>query len=147
VVIARSNGPEVRETMESDRILGSRVPKGSRELADAALGDIVARLATDEEAIATGHSIGSDCGTIKDVEKGARVDTRLLVGETELNRFCVLLGVESRGRFDLEALGNLVLELELGAEDVGGRPSLGEGKAVSFVGVFTLEVALDVGGF
>jgi len=51
--------------------------------------------------------------------------------------------VERGGGVELEALGDLVLELDLGAERVVGGPGLGDGQAVDFVRVFALEVAGD----
>jgi hypothetical protein len=75
---------------------------------------------------------------LEDVQNGAGVQARLLVGGAEKNRLGALLRVEDGGRLELEALGNLVLELDLGAERVGGGPGLSEGKAVDFVRVFAL---------
>jgi len=46
--------------------------------------------------------------------------------------------------FEFEALGELVLDLELGAEDVGGCPGVREDRSVFIVLVFRLEVAGDV---
>lgn len=59
----------------------------------------------------------------------------------------MLLGVKSGGSLQLEALGDLVVELDLVAERVGGVPRLGDGQAVSLVGVLALEVAKDVRRF
>ena len=72
---------------------------------------------------------------------------RLLVSSAEEHRLCVLFRVEGGGGVELEALGDLVLELDLGAERVVGGPGLGDGQAVDFVTVFALEVASDVGRF
>ena len=46
--------------------------------------------------------------------------------------------MEDGGGVELEALGDLVLELNLGAERVRGGPGLGEGEAVGLVGVLAL---------
>lgn len=72
---------------------------------------------------------------------------RLFIGRAEEDRLCVLLGVKSGGSLQLEALGDLVVELDLVAERVGGVPRLGDGQAVSLVGVLALEVAKDVRRF
>jgi hypothetical protein len=55
--------------------------------------------------------------------------------------------VERGDGVELEALGDLVLELDLGAERIEGGPGLSDGQAVGFVVVFALEVACDVGRF
>ena len=72
---------------------------------------------------------------------------RLLIGCTEEDRLCVLLGVENGGSIELEALGDLVVELDLVAKRVGGVPRLGDGQAVRLVGVLGLEVTKDVRRF
>ena len=72
---------------------------------------------------------------------------RLLIGRTEEERLCMLLWVENGGSLELEALGDLVLELDLVAERVGGVPCLGDGQAVGLVRVLALEVTKDVRRF
>lgn len=42
---------------------------------------------------------------------------------------------------ELEALGELVLNLELGAEKIGGTPSVREDGSILHVVVFALELA------
>ena len=49
-----------------------------------------------------------------------------------------------RGDVKFETLSELVVELDLGAEGVGGSPGLGESKAVKLVGIFCLDVTTDV---
>ena len=46
--------------------------------------------------------------------------------------------MEEGGGVELETLGDLVLELDLGAECVGGGPGLSDGEAVVLVGVLAL---------
>lgn len=72
---------------------------------------------------------------------------RLLIGRTEEDRLCVLLGLENGRSLELEALRNLVLELDLVAERVGSVPCLGNGQAVGLVGVLALEVTKDLRRF
>ena len=72
---------------------------------------------------------------------------RLLISRAEEDRLCVLLGVENGGSLELEALGDLVVELDLVAERVGGVPRLGDCLAVGLVGVLALEVTKDVRRF
>lgn len=84
---------------------------------------------------------------LEDVQHCASVEAWLLVGRAEVHRLCALVRVERGGGVELEALGDLVLELDLGAERVVGGPSLGDGETVDLVGVFALEVAGDVGRF
>lgn len=82
---------------------------------------------------------------LEDVQNCAGVEAGLLVRRAEEHRLCVLLREERGGGVELEALGDLVLELDLGAERVVGGPGLSDGQAVGFVGVLALEIASDVG--
>jgi hypothetical protein len=75
------------------------------------------------------------------------VKAGLLIGRTEEDRLCVLLGVDGGCGVELEALGDLVVELDLVAERVVGRPGLSDGQAVGLVGVLALEVTRDERGF
>ena len=72
---------------------------------------------------------------------------RLFIGRTEEDRLCALLGVKSGSSVELEALGDLVVELDLVAERVCGAPRLGDGQAVGLVRVLALEVAKDLRRF
>lgn len=49
---------------------------------------------------------------------------RLLVDGSQDGRLGGLSGVEGGSKVKLQALGNLVLELELSSENVGGGPTL-----------------------
>ena len=73
------------------------------------------------------------------------MEAGLLVGSAEEDRLDVLIGLEGGCGLELEALGNLVIELDLVAERVGGGPALSDGQAVGLVGVFALEVTGDEG--
>lgn len=55
------------------------------------------------------------------------MDRRLLVDGSEDGGLLGLGGVEGGSEVKLQALGDLVLELDLGAEDVGGGPGLKRG--------------------
>lgn len=68
VVVARSEGVEVAEAVESDSILRSSVADGSSVARNAALGDVVRRLSTDKEAVTANHGIGSESGSLYDVQ-------------------------------------------------------------------------------
>lgn len=71
--------------------------------------------------------------------------TRLLVDSIDECRLGALLRVEDAGHVELEALGDLVLELELSAEGVGGGPGLGDDETLLIVGILGLQVAIDCG--
>lgn len=75
---------------------------------------------------------------LEDVQNGAGVQTGLLVGSAKKHRLGVLFWVENGSGLELETVSDLVLELDLGTDNVGGGPGLSEGKAVMFVGIFAL---------
>lgn len=54
-----------------------------------------------------------------------------------------ILGVEARSEVNLEAIDDLVVELDVGEEGVRVVPALGKGKPVFAVGVLGLDVAED----
>jgi hypothetical protein len=91
-----------------------------------------------------------DVGTrayLEDIKESTAVEARLLVGGSEHAGLDVLLRVETGGQVELETLGHVVLELNLGAEDVCGRPCLSEDKPVRLVGVLGLDVTVDSRAF
>lgn len=84
---------------------------------------------------------------LEHVKDGARVETRLLVGRVEERALGTLVGKKGGVEIKLEALGNLVLELDGGAEGIRGSPGLGEGETVGLVGELGLDVTVNVAGF
>jgi hypothetical protein len=90
------------------------------------------------------------------------VEGRLLVDGSKDGRLLGLGGVKGGSEVQLQSLGDLVLQLDLGSEEVGGGPSLltsiskriqmegrgtylGEGQAVLEVDVLSLNVTSNGG--
>lgn len=71
------------------------------------------------------------------------MEAGLLVDSVEDSALGTLLRKESGGKVELETLGHIVLELDLGAEHIRGRPRLGEDEAVGLVEVLGLDIAGD----
>ena len=71
------------------------------------------------------------------------METRLLVDRVDDSGLVALLRGQSSVEVNFKALGDLVLNLDLVAEDVGGGPGLGEGQTVGLVGKLGLDVAVD----
>jgi hypothetical protein len=80
---------------------------------------------------------------LEEVNGSSGVKTRLLIDSMEGSTLVVLLRVQRSVQIKLETLSELVLELHLGFEDVGGGPGLGEGEAVLGVDVLGLDVPSD----
>ena len=64
------------------------------------------------------------CAYLEEVDGGLGVDSGVLEDGGDDGSLSVLLGVEGSSEVELEALGELVLELNLSSENVGGGPSL-----------------------
>ena len=78
------------------------------------------------------------------VKAGSGMITGLLEGQVEQTTVDSLLGVEARVCLELETLGELILDLELRAEDIGGSPSVRKNGSVFIVSIFGLEVTGNV---
>jgi hypothetical protein len=64
VVVARREGAQIGETMESDRVLGCRETCSGRVLGDTAFSDVVGCFGTSKETITTDHGVSSKCETL-----------------------------------------------------------------------------------
>ncbi|KAI3482094.1 hypothetical protein L1887_55225 [Cichorium endivia] len=143
VVVAGRVGRQVAEAVEGDGVVGGVEAGAEVVAAQLALLDVVAGLSTGEEAVAAEDGVGGEGGALEEVKVLAGVQTGLLVGRGEERVLGLLLGHERRDELELEALGDVVLELNVVAEHVGGGPGLGEGDAVLAVLPLGLEVAVD----
>jgi hypothetical protein len=86
------------------------------------------------------HIISASKSYLEHVKEGTTMETGLLVGSSNDSRLLAFLREERGSQVELEALGDVVLELNLGAEDVGGGPGLGEDEAVLPVDVLGLNI-------
>lgn len=143
VVVAGRVGGEVAETVKGNSVVRG-VEAGTEVVsAQLALLNIVAGLSTGKEAVAAEDGISSEGGTLEEVKVLASVKTGLLVGGGEESVLGLLLGDESGDKLELETLGDVVLELNVVAEDVGSGPGLGEGDTILAVLPLGLEVTVD----
>ena len=124
VVVGRGKGGEVAQAVEGDGVLGSREANSTGVAGDGARGDVVGGLGTDKEAVTANDSVGGEGGALEEVDSGAGVERGLLVDGSDNGRLLRLGGVQGGRNVELQALGDLVLELELSAEQVGGGPGL-----------------------
>lgn len=102
-----------------------------------------ARRAQQQHARRVGGAPDDGRTDLEEVEGRTGVEAALLVHGAEDSGLRALLRGEAGGEVELEALGNLVLELDGVAEDVGGGPGLGDGESVGLVGPLALDVAVD----
>ena len=71
------------------------------------------------------------------------MEAGLLVDGSKCSRLGATVASKGGVQVELEALGEVVLSLDLGAEGVGGGPRLGEDEAVGLVGVLCLDLAAN----
>ena len=79
----------------------------------------------------------------EEIKGGTSVESGLFVHSTENGGLLGLFWHERGIDVKLEALDDLVLELELTAEHVCGGPNLCESKAVLDIGILCLQVGVD----
>ena len=130
VVVVRGS-KDVQAVGGSDRsgVLGDAVTDGSGVLGDLSSLDIVANLGTGKEAVMADNDITVEGGALQQVEEGTSMEEGLAEVEVELRAFTTAGGEELSENLGLEAVGDGVVELDLGVEGVRGRPRLGQGQA------------------
>ena len=162
VVVRGREEVEVVETLEGDGVLGRAEADGGSVASDLALGDVVGRLRTEQEAVAANHGVRGESGALErrrvstrtredatkyrhleEVKEGAGVEAGLLVGGSDERALAGAVGGERGVQVELEALGKVVLGLDLGLDEVVGGPALGEDEAARLVGVLGLELAVN----
>ena len=129
--------------VESNRVLGGGVTGSGSKAGDVRSTDVVGEVTSDDEAVTADDDITGEGGALEEVEVGAGVEAELLVLNTDLGVLLALGGKEASGDVQLQALGDLVLKLDLGGEEVTGGPGLGDGQAVLEVDVLCLELTVD----
>lgn len=129
MVVAGSEDREVVGGGDGGRVLWKRVGDGSRVLGDGSLLDIITTLGTDEEALVAEDGVEVGSWALEEVKEGTGVQVWLL--EVEIQLGTLGLGVRDIlcENLGLEALGDVVVELELGVKGVSGGPHLGESEA------------------
>lgn len=146
VVVGGRVGGEVAETVEGDCVLWCVVAGGEVVSGDLATLYVVRGLSTCEESIATDDCVCGEDGSLEEVEVLSGVDTWLLEGGGEEGGLCLLVWEERGDELELESLCDVVLELDVVSEDVGGGPGLGEVESVLLVLELCLEITVDDAG-
>jgi len=145
VVVGSGEGGQVSETVKGDGVVRGGVTESTGVSGDGTGGDIVRCLGTNKETVSANNSVGSEGGALEEVDGSPGVEGRLLVDGSKDSRLLGLGGVKSSSEVQFQSLGDLVLQLDLGSEEVGGGPGLGEGQAVLEVDVLSLNVTSDGG--
>ena len=134
VVVAGSEDAEVVGSSDGRGVGRGGEADGSAVAGDGGLLDVVASLGTGEEALVADDGVDVGGGALQEVEVSTAVEAGLLEVEVELGATGLGGGEEAEDTLGLEALGEVVGELNLGLERVGRVPSLGEGEAWTSIG-------------
>lgn len=124
MVVRGAEGGEVSETVEGNGVLWGREADGTGVSGDSAGLDVIRGLGTDKEAVPADDGVGGEGWALEEVYGSPGVEGGLLVDGGEDSRLAALGWVERGSKVELEALGDKVLELNLGSKDVGGGPGL-----------------------
>lgn len=119
-VVARGDGCAVHAVL---------VANGSGVASDGCLLDIVTGFTTDDEALVADDGVDCCGRAFEQVDEGTHVEGGLLEVEVELAGEVLGVGLEGAESLNLEALGNVLLELKLGVKCVEGRPGERAGDA------------------
>lgn len=122
---------------------GGGVTNGSGVLGHLGVRDVVANLGTGNETIVAKSGIGGDGGALEEIKESSSLERGLLEEERELSVLGTGRGDERSGELTLKTLSKSLVDLNLGVENVGGGPALGDGDTVGLVGVLGLEVTGD----
>ena len=128
MVVACGEEGEVVGRGDGRGVLRQRVRDSRRVLGDGGLLDIIATLGTDQEALVAQDSVEVRGRTLEQVEEGASVHVGLLEVQVQLGALGLRGGQILRQNLGLEALGDVVVKLELGVQSIGGVPCLGQSK-------------------
>jgi hypothetical protein len=114
-------------------VLGHRVSDRSGVSRDGSLLDIISGFRTNQETLVSQHGVDGGGRPLEEIEEGTAVEVGLLEVQVGLGAVGLGLGQVVSDQLSLEALGELVVEFDLGVQDIGGGPSLGEGQACASV--------------
>jgi len=141
MVIRGREGLEIVMSLDGSGVLRLGVSDCSSILCQLAIHDIISNVSSEEESLVGGDGISSEGRSLEQVEEGPRMERLLSIVQSDLGILIRQAGQERRAKLQLDAPGNLIVELDLGVERIGGGPALGQGDAA--LGVLALEFAGD----
>jgi hypothetical protein len=133
VVVGSGEDAQVVRSNDGGGVEWLRVTNAERVSGDSSLLDIITSLSTNEETIMSDDSVQVGSWAFEEIKESAGVEVWLLEVEVELDSLGLGAWEEVAQNLSLEALGNVVCKLNLGLEDVGGVPALGNGHACAVI--------------
>jgi hypothetical protein len=129
VVVRGSKDAQVVGGSDGSAVLGTGIADGGAVGSDGSLVNVVASAGTGKETLVADNGVDVGSGALEEVEECTAVEAGLLEEQVELGALSSGGGEEVEETLELKALGDSVVDLELGVESVGGVPGLGEGQA------------------
>lgn len=129
VVVRSGKGAQVVSGGDGSAVLRSDVADSGAVAGQGSPVDIIASAGTGEETLVADDGIDVGGGAPEEVEEGTAVEAGLLEEQVELGTLGGGGGEEVEETLELEALGEGVVDLNLGVEGVGGVPGLGQSQA------------------
>ena len=134
VVVGSVEDSQVRRSGSGKSVVEGTVTNTERVLVDLSRGNVVTQFGTGGETVVSHNQVSGGNGALEQVKEQSRVNGRLLVEEVKLGGSSTV--GDNRGvQFTLEAGGQQFRQFNLGAQDVGVVPRLGEGQASGLVDV------------
>ena len=133
VVIRRGEDAQVVGGRDGCAVFGNTVADGSRVSGDRSLLHIIPGFSAYEETLVSQHSVDVGGWPFQEVEESTGLEVGLLEIKIELSTFGLRAWEELREELRLQTLGELVIQLNLSVQNVGGRPYLREGQACASI--------------
>jgi hypothetical protein len=131
VVVAGREDTQVVSSGDGSGVGGGLEADGGAVAGDLSLLDVITSGSASEETLVADDGVDASGGALEEVEEGTAVEAGLLEVEVELGSTSLGGGEQTKDTLELEALGEVVGELNLGLERARGVPRLGEGQACS----------------
>ena len=125
MIVARREDAQVVRCCDSRGVTSLAVASRETVFRDSSLLNIVAAFGANKEAFVAECQVDGRNGALEEFDEGAYVDVRLLVVKVELAAVGAFRRQVVGEDLGFEPFGEVVFELELSVEAVGGGPCLG----------------------
>lgn len=133
VVVRSGEDAQVAGSGDGSSVFRGSVSNGSGVVGDGGLLDVISSRGTSQEAVLSNDSINTGSWALQQVEEDAAVEVGLLEVQVELCALGLGGGQEGAEELSLEALGDGVVDLDLGVKSVDGVPGLGNSHACTTI--------------
>ena len=122
VVVRRGEDTQIVGGRDGCGIFGHGIADGSRVSGDRSLLHIVPSFRAYEETLVSQDSVDVGGWALQEVEEGTGLEVGLLEVQVELGSFGLRTREELREKLGFQALGELIVQLDLSIKGIGGSP-------------------------